>query len=742
MIRQQQSAPASVPAQHSHSSFSNWTMQLFGGGGRRSQPGPSSRPATGPGSSSARRNAQERQGLMSSPLGRPTSGGDDYDDSDAISLLSNIADRDSRSGSAARRRRARARQRAEGRTCGMLMYDVTELGKSLSCGLLGRPASNSNDDRRRARSASFGSVIRQGAESSHRPHLDNAASSTRHIRTSSNASTDSNGSLINQGFVESGDEDAGMLDDSAIANFGRSDALDVTGEETAAEAAERQEAEEARRRKAEEEARARARAQAEEEEAAAEAKRKRALEEEAAKQKKEAEEEAQRQREEEAKLAAEEEAAIAKAKRKAERKAAKAGLLKLQSDTKGAKRWQTEAEAEAAAGGFNFHEEQPEDPDSQHHQQYFDDGPEAYEHQPHQPDYAGAAYDQYDDAAEDYAAYPQHQHQHQHQQHDPYAEGEYVVEEQGPAGVVHHHHYYHAAPPPHPPAEAHGFNQYLSPTFAHESPALSTSPTTAAGSELKQGEKADESEEEEADIAGLSFGKKKNRAERGMGGSGSQHSGSRSAGGLTADYRRGGGGGGGGSSGGSGSGSGRYVYSHVKAAGGTGQISSPLHLGGGGGGGGALASASSSSSGGRPTYRDRPRRHERTSSKSSNSSSGIYSGSHQSHSLGGIHPATTATSISTHTVPVAPAFNLPNLYENEDSLQNHPEGHGDAGSIYTAAAAQFGKPAVDADEFGVITAGSHKGGAGRGKKSYRDKRAPPPPPPTGAHDGFEGFPAF
>ncbi len=37
--------------------------------------------------------------------------------------------------------------------------------------------------------------------------------------------------------------------------------------------------------------------------------------------------------------------------------------------------------------------------------------------------------------------------------------------------------------------------------------------------------------------------------------------------------------------------------------------------------------------------------------------------------------------------------------------------------------AMFGKADADADEFGVITAGSDRGGAGRVKRSWRDKRA-------------------
>ncbi|TKY87252.1 hypothetical protein EX895_003929 [Sporisorium graminicola] len=647
-------------------------MSLFGGRQAKQPSNNSSHSRVGwglPGASASARNRDEREALISA-----STGGDDFDDSDAISLLSNIADRDSRrggGGAAAARRRARARARAQGRTCGTFWFDVEDWTRALSCGLLGRGQSNEDGSAGRQRVASIGSVMSRGAR---RPNASSSSASvgaaSRHSRSLSDASTDSGASLTGSGFAESIDADAGMLDDQAIAQFGQPSPPSREQTDTAAEA----EAEPLKAR-AEDVARAKEEAEAEAAQRQAQAERQAALEAEAARLQQEAEAEAQRQKEEEAWLAAEEDAAIAKARRKAERKAAKAGLLKLQQETQAAQRWRTEAEAEAAAGGFTLADAEADD--SHHHdtdrevyaQQQFDY--RGADYHAHEGTY-GAEFDQYGDADE--------------------AEGYYAtVQEQGPGGVVHHHHYYHAAPPE---AEVEEFVYPVSP-HAHGAPVFAdaTKPPVDEADEAT----ADKTvSEDEADIAGLSFGRKKAGSRRNDSGSAS---GSRSAAGLTARTTTTGGGS---SSGGSGS--------------------------------GHRPTSASSSAAGRTHYRDRPRRHERTSSKSSNSSSGIFS-YHSSNTLHPIAaPSTAATSVTSPRV-------LPNLYESEAIYTSAKPVQGEGAD--EVAQAQFGKPDVDANEFGVITAGTNKGGAGRVKKSYRDKRGPSQLVDEQAGtDSFEGFPGF
>lgn len=474
---------------------------------------------------------------------------------------------------------------------------------------------------------------------------------SRHSRSVSDASTDSAGSLVGSGFDV--DADAGMLDDQAIARFGQPS----SNAEAEAEAA-------AAKAKAESEAKAKA-----EEEAKAQAERQKAIQAEALRLQQEAEAESQRQKEEEARLAAEQEAAIAKARRKAERKAAKAGLLKLQQETQAAQRWRTEAEAEAAAGGFGL-------ADAEGDEQYERGNEEAYP----QPDFdyddgeagmRGAEYDQYGDAEE-----------------GGEGEGYYAtVEEHGPGGVVHHHHYYHAAPPP--AEEQHG---YLSPNAVIED-------TTPAVPEQAAADKT--VSEDEADIAGLSFGRKKSKSRNKDGSAGS-----RSGSGLTA-----------------------RTLPHTTTTGGSSS---------GGSASGHRGPTSASSSSGRPNYRDKPRRHERTSSKSSNSSSGIFSYQSSNTLYHHAPPSTAATSV------VSP-LGLPNLYESE--------------SIYSKAGAERDGTAKmeeeqvadpNADEFGVMTAAgnavTNKAGAKRIKKSYRDKRSKSQlmeqGEDQGGEDRFEGFPGF
>lgn len=492
----------------------------------------------------------------------------------------------------------------------------------------------------------------------------------------SDASTDSGGSLVGPDFAEDGDEDAGMLDDHDIARFGqkppRAAARDAGNE--AEEAPTQNDATTV--------AEANAKTQAEAEaEAKAQAERQRAREEEAAHLQKEAEAEARRQKEEEARLAAEEEAAIAKARRKAERKAARAGLLKLQQETQSAQKWRTEAEAEAAAGGFTFADA---DDDTEATQHYSEEGQEE-ESARHNLNYHDAGYegnqrmlsgeyDQYGDADE------------------AEAEGYYAtVEEHGPGGVVHHHHYYHAPPTG---AEIEPQYGYSSPHLAVNAESFADAPEEAEDHAAANTEKG--VSEDEADIAGLSFGRSKSGSRRNDSGS---VSGSRSGGGRTARSvpRTNGG-----------SSSGHSGIGHH----------------------GPTSTSSSSAGGHRPNYRDRPRRHERTSSKSSTSSSGLFS----YHSSNTIHPPPPPSTVATSVVASPTA--LPNLYEAEPIYATPaPE---------SLQAAQFGKPVVDANEFGVITAGTDKGGAGRVKKSYREKRAPPPAQTQGndEHETFEGFPGF
>lgn len=655
-------------------------MSLFGGR-QGKQPADAASRSLGwgrPGASASARNRDEREALIANST---SSGGDDFDDSDAISLLSNIADRDSRRGggaSAAARRRARARARAQGRTCGTFWFDIEEWTRSMSCGLLGRGQGNSEENGGRQRAASIGSVMSRGARRTNASSSSaSVVATSRHSRSLSDASTDSGGSLAGSGFAESVDADAGMLDDQAIARFGQPSASTTTDAQAETESAAEATAEQLKAKEVDE---AKAKAEAEAAELRAQAERQKALEAEAARLQQEAEAEAQRQKEEEARLAAEEEAAIAKARRKAERKAAKAGLLKLQQETQAAQRWRTEAEAEAAAGGFTFADAEGDES----HDRQAEQGVYAQQHfNYHDADYDaeegmhGGDYDQYGDAEE--------------------ADGYYAtVQEHGPRGVVHHHHYYHAAPPVEEEEEEFVYPGSSAAVFAD-------APAYGAKKEEEEEEvteaTADKTvSEDEADIAGLSFGRKKSGSRRNDSGSAS---GSRSGNGLTARITTGGS-----SSGGSASG----------------------HRG--------PPSASSSSAAGRAHYRDRPRRHERTSSKSSNSSSGIFS--YQSSNT--LHPGAAPSSTAATSVTSPPA--LPNLYESEPIYTNVKPNEAGA-TADEVAQAQFGKPDVDANEFGVITAGTNKGGAGRVKKSYRDKRSQKQViGDEPLKDSFEGFPGF
>uniref|UniRef100_V5ERL5 Uncharacterized protein n=2 Tax=Kalmanozyma brasiliensis (strain GHG001) TaxID=1365824 RepID=V5ERL5_KALBG len=446
---------------------------------------------------------------------------------------------------------------------------------------------------------------------------EEAVAALTHQRSVSDASLDSiAGSLAGSGFAESVDDDAGMLDDVDIARFGQPIATHQHDHESPAQS----------QAAAEDEALLKAEAEAAE--ANAQAERQRALEAEAARLQQEAEAEAQRQKDEEARLAAEEEAAIAKARRKAERKAAKAGLLKLQQENKAAQGWRTEAEAEAAAGGFGLAD--AEEDESYDH----DAAEEHFDYQDADEEMHGGEYEQYGDAEEG-------------------ADGYYAtVQEQGPAGVVVHHHYYHATPPAEEEEEV----------FVYQ-PSLPAQQDRSPVKEVV--------EEDEPDIAGLSFGRKASRSRHH-----DSSAGSRSGSGLTPR---------------------------------------------------GLPSSSSSNSITRPTYRDRPRR----GSKSSNSSSGIFS-YQSSNALHPNAPSTVATSV---TSPLGRESE--EVYTPAAGLEGTK-----GGAAHEVEGAQFGKADVDANEFGVITAGSDRGGAGRVKKSWREKRARSQVVPDEDGERFEGFPGF
>lgn len=532
----------------------------------------------------------------------------------------------------------------------MLVFNLQNLGQGLSCGLLGR--SKRAQVTRRTRTDSFGSVIR-GGSSSH-------TNAPNRARAQSDVSIDDT-SIIGTGRVESGDEDAGMLDDLDIARFGHTPYASTrsspppnhsTNLGTASNVADDAEAEQQRR----------ARIQEETLRAAAEA-----------------EAEAVAQKQEEVGLAAEEEAAVLKARRKAERKAAKRGLLPSSTPTP-AQTWRSEADAEAAAGGFDLSEVFTADEDESAFSVQ-SDYENAHLYHP-EPD----GYDQYDDA-EEYDGY--------------------VHSEQAPNGVVHHHHYYHHTP-------------------VSQAEALVASPvslTHAAGQHVAaQAEPEAVASEDEADIAGLSFGRKKKRHVSGSRGSASASGNGqsvRSSQRPEAPSSRG-------------SGSGSAVRDHRTQDSFTSSLACPS----------AVSSSAMNSS---PNAGLSPRR-ERTVSISTNSSSG----NHSYQSGGKAAASTIATSIA----PSAYASNLPNLYDKAGSHPLHGT-NGDAGSLYrerqhnsVAAAAgggsRFGRSAVDADEFGIITAGKDRGGAGRAKKTYRDKRHPQPAPgaPDTSSSAFEGFPGF
>jgi len=455
-----------------------------------------------PSSSARNSNNHERQGLLSDS---------NYDDSDAISLLSNIRDRS--------RRRSRSSRRRE---------EWSKRAAVVGCGLFGRPKGQIA-----RREVTGGDVLR--AQHRRSASEDSAASIASY--DNSGPALSASGSFT--GAQESGDEDAGMLGDEDIAEISQSRDDDVEGQSGEAQgdvpsvhiSAAEEESEEQREAK---------------ERAAIKAKLDRDAEEYA---KTQAEDAAKLAAEEEA-LAAEEEAAIAKAKRKAERRAIKEGLIKVRNESQRERR-RTEAEAEAAAGGFDFAEEHPREYD--------------YRQEEDPPRYAMT-------------------HEEEYGYHDQQMQDEYPQQPE----IVHHHHYYHK---PQPEEEVYD-DSLLSPNFRiQELPSF-----PSAGQDTK--ETTFEEDEDDADIAGITFSKSKKSRPRGGEGGSQTHSNGRSAGSGSGSRQSG-----------SASGQGQSRYeAHRRASDQSGE-------GGSGAGGGSSGS-------GKKSYRDRPRRHERTGSRSTGSGPG------------------------------------------------------------------------------------------------------------------------
>lgn len=337
------------------------------------------------------------------------------------------------------------------------------------------------------------------------------------------------------GEQESGDEDAGMLGDEDIAEISHSREEQVEDVSTVQAS------------------------KSEEKEAATE----RAVLK--AKMEKDAKEYAKAQAEDTARLAAEEEAlaALAKAKRSAEKRAIKEGLFLVRNDSQRQRR-RTEAEAEAAAGGFDFAEEVPnQEPE---HIDYRDDdagyGPPQYG-LASGPDGYGLA------SGPDGYGYPQH-----------YPQEEYVSPSSQQPEIVHHHHYYHESQP----EEEESYHEsLLSPHFRIQEPPTFPQP----GQDTKEAT----FEEDDADIAGITFSKNRRSRTRGEGGS-NGHSAGRSGGSRHSASTNGQ----------------RRAPSRYEAHRRESQYSNE------GGSGTAVG------------YRDRPRRHERTASRSTGSGAGAREG--------------------------------------------------------------------------------------------------------------------
>ncbi|CAO1619783.1 unnamed protein product [Jaminaea pallidilutea] len=244
----------------------------------------------------------------------------DSDDSDAISLLSNIADRTGARSGASARRMARARaQRSRSRQSGWL--GAGDLASSLlACGLFGRPKGAARDAEQPlpGRGDSLRSQNHNRSQS-----IGSIASSDGGQSVATTAWSDAEGGFGR--LPRQGEEDAGSLGDETIAKL-----VHKQNTTTDHQADER-----------------RAPAVSDEEHAPSLPS-------------------AEAQEREEAELARQEEEAIARARRKAQRKAAKQqsaieGSNEPSDENHGSFRhrslWQTEAGAEAAAGCFAFAED-------------------------------------------------------------------------------------------------------------------------------------------------------------------------------------------------------------------------------------------------------------------------------------------------------------------------------------------------------------------------------------------------
>lgn len=447
---------------------------------------------------------------------------DSYDDSDAISLLSNIADRS--------RRRSRRRNRRATATV-------------FGCGLFGRPKGQIQ-----GRDVTTGDILRDGRARSRARQREAASdpehqTATRHSRSDSTDTQSTADTMPGLGAgQESGDEDAGMLADADIAELSHS------REEEDHEGVQQSKDDEQEKRQAEE--------------------RKAQMQREADEHAREEAETLMRQKQEEEQLALEEEAAAAKAERRAERRAIKESWnqTRLEAAQRSSGRRLTEAEAEAAAGGFDFADEHEHEETLRYDDEAWN-GEDVENADDHWNSQQGAEFG-LAKAPEGYGYYEQ---------------------DSSPAqGVVHHHHYYHEP------------EQSEEETFTYRSPPPQISVPQVLRDDGRSDEEAVEEDEEDADIAGLTFGKKKNKvrnAETGSYASRSNGSGSGSRQSGSTSQRT------------------RMLYEQNRAgSNGSGGFRNAGPRSNSAGGGG-----SSNGSGSKPSYRDRPRRHERTASRSSGS---------------------------------------------------------------------------------------------------------------------------
>lgn len=538
---------------------------------------------------------EESRRLLSGQNNHGDDGGDEYRggaswrrsrvsyDSDAISLLSDIADQDGarRGGAAASRRRRLARQQQRSRQRGCL--GIGDVASSiLACGLFGRvkrPTDHDGDDGDEGRWPTTRGAEREPLEDEGR---------SRHARSQSQDSQAISETGESRMGPQSGEEDAGSLGDDAIARLADSGGESEGIAQSTADGAPAQPDEGYY-----------------------------------------SEEIAYQQAKEEAELAAAEETVVAKARQRAERKAAKQRLIDLQKEHRS--KWATEAEAEAAAGGFGFVEEADEQ--SQYEQSQWDQPAEL----PHRHG------DDYHTRYEDYIGQGEQGHRLQAEYGQLRDEGN----SQELQTVVQHHYYYDEAQEAQRSFEdeaMHGaFSAHLSPLPAL--PSLGEAEARELSGATQEPEEAS-NEEDDADIAGLGLSKRRRKSSKTKGLATSSNSGSyrdmrnnfggsQSSGGsqsrytslsggerrmfsetTTADYRATS------SSSSSGSAKPKYLSPHLRSAGNTCPLASPRALSA------SVVSASSSSCSSsdptmsaKPSYRNRPRRQQRSRSRSTNSSS-------------------------------------------------------------------------------------------------------------------------